>query len=125
MSHRPAKRARPRTRLISAGMLSVMLMVSPLTVSSASAADVSLSVLLDGISLNVSQRDTLDTQYRHYRQQRQAAESHHDAKALAKARQDYLAKVDRILNADQTSRFHQHFDRHYPDKASTGKQARH
>ena len=52
MSHSPASRALSRTRLIGAGVLSVMLMASPLSVTSASAADVSLNVLLDGISLN-------------------------------------------------------------------------
>lgn len=117
MSHRSAKRAHQRTRLLSAGMLSVILMASPLSVTSASAADVSLSVLLDGISLNVSQRDALDRQYRVYREQRQSAERHHDDKALAKARQDYLSKVDRILGSEQSGRFHRQFDSHYPSKS--------
>ena len=123
MSYSPASRVLSRTRLIGAGVLSVMLMASPLSVTSASAADVSLNVLLDGISLNVSQRATLDKQYRHYRQQRQAAESHHDAKALAKARKAYLADVDRVLNRHQTQRFHQQFDRHYPANAQANAKA--
>ncbi|MCO7234011.1 MULTISPECIES: hypothetical protein [unclassified Cobetia] len=125
MSHSPARRALSRTRLIGAGVLSVMLMASPLSVTSASAADVSLNVLLDGISLNVSQRATLDKQYRHYRQHRKAAESRHDAKALAKARAAYLADVDRILNRHQTQRFHQQFNRHYPANAKVAKKSHH
>lgn len=107
-----------RTRLIGAGVLSALLLASPLTVSHANAADISLNVLLDGITLNISQRKTLDREYVHYRQQRSAAEARHDARALANARRAYLAQVDRVMDRQQSQRFQRRFDDHYPGAIS-------